>query len=33
MREGRIAARFDREGLTAETLVGAATGNRPAEAA
>ena len=27
MRDGRIAARFDRAGLTAETLVRAATGN------
>ena len=33
MREGRIAGRFDRAGLTAETLVRAATGNIAAEAA
>jgi rhamnose transport system ATP-binding protein len=33
MREGRIAGRFDRTRLTAETLVAAATGNQPAEAA
>jgi rhamnose transport system ATP-binding protein len=32
MRDGRIAGRFDRAGLSAETLVAAATGNR-AEAA
>jgi rhamnose transport system ATP-binding protein len=33
MREGRIAATFERNGLTAETLVAAATGNVAAEAA
>jgi rhamnose transport system ATP-binding protein len=33
MREGRIVDIFDRAGLTAETLVAAATGNLPAEAA
>jgi rhamnose transport system ATP-binding protein len=33
MRQGRIAGRFDRTGLTAETLVAAATGNVAAEAA
>ena len=33
MREGRIAGRFDREGLSAEALVRAATGNVAAEAA
>ena len=33
MREGRIVGRFDRAGLTAETLVAAATGNVAAEAA
>jgi rhamnose transport system ATP-binding protein len=33
MREGRIAGRFERAGLTAEALVAAATGNLPAEAA
>ncbi len=33
MREGRIAGVFDRAGLTAETLVAAATGNVTAEAA
>jgi len=27
MREGRMAGLFEREGLTAETLVAAATGN------
>ena len=32
LREGRIAGTFDRAGLTAETLVATATGNR-AEAA
>jgi rhamnose transport system ATP-binding protein len=32
LREGRIVGAFDRAGLTAETLVAAATGNR-AEAA
>ncbi len=31
MRDGRIAARFDRASLSAETLVAAATGNVPAE--
>jgi rhamnose transport system ATP-binding protein len=33
MREGRIAGAFDRAGLTAETLVAAATGNVAREAA
>jgi len=33
MRQGRIVGRFDAAGLTAETLVAAATGNVPAEAA
>jgi rhamnose transport system ATP-binding protein len=33
MREGRMAGTFAREGLTAETLVAAATGNVAAEAA
>ncbi len=33
MREGRIAARFNRSGLSAEALVRAATGNVTAEAA
>ncbi len=33
MREGRMAGLFDRAGLTAETLVAAATGNVAAEAA
>ncbi len=33
MRQGRIASRFDRQGLTAETLVAAATGNLEAAAA
>jgi len=33
MREGRMAGVFERAGLTAETLVAAATGNRTAEAA
>ena len=33
MREGRIAGRFDRAGLTAEMLVGTATGNVASEAA
>jgi rhamnose transport system ATP-binding protein len=33
MREGRIVDVFDRAGLTAETLVAAATGNLPAEPA
>jgi rhamnose transport system ATP-binding protein len=33
MREGRIVDIFDRAGLSAETLVAAATGNLPAEAA
>jgi rhamnose transport system ATP-binding protein len=33
MREGRMAGTFEREGLTAETLVAAATGNVAAEAA
>ena len=33
MREGRIAGAFDRSGLTAETLVAAATGNVTSEAA
>ena len=29
MRDGRVVARFDREAMTAEALVGAATGNAP----
>jgi rhamnose transport system ATP-binding protein len=33
MREGRIAGRFERNAMTAEALVRAATGNLPAEAA
>jgi rhamnose transport system ATP-binding protein len=33
MREGRMAGVFNRAGLTAETLVAAATGNRAVEAA
>ncbi|CAN5160329.1 sugar ABC transporter ATP-binding protein [soil metagenome] len=33
MRQGRIAGRFARDGMTAEALVAAATGNLPAEAA
>jgi rhamnose transport system ATP-binding protein len=33
MREGRIVDVFDRAGLTAETLVAAATGKSPAEPA
>jgi rhamnose transport system ATP-binding protein len=33
MREGRIAGRFARAELSAERLVGVATGNLPAEAA
>jgi rhamnose transport system ATP-binding protein len=33
MRQGRIVGRFDRPGLTAETLVAAATGNVAVEAA
>jgi rhamnose transport system ATP-binding protein len=33
MRQGRVAGTFDRLGLTAETLVRAATGNLGAQAA
>jgi rhamnose transport system ATP-binding protein len=33
MRDGRIASRFDRAGMSAETLVAAATGNLASEAA